>query len=59
MVNYQCDVSIQAPRTEDYPWLATLLTKRVQKLDPGFDLDIERQILRHVPAQMVLSPRRP
>ncbi|MNF39388.1 hypothetical protein D3C84_203570 [compost metagenome] len=58
-VNYQCDVSIQAPRTEDYPWLATLLTKRVQKLDPGFDLDIERQILRHVPAQMVLSPRRP
>ncbi|NWE37429.1 hypothetical protein HX800_35850, partial [Pseudomonas gingeri] len=29
VVNYQCDVSIQAPRTEDYPWLATLLTKRV------------------------------
>lgn len=59
VVNYQCDVSIQAPRTEDYPWLATLLTKRVKKLDSEFDLKLERQILRSVPAQMVLSPRKP
>ncbi|MGE7957995.1 PA5502 family lipoprotein [Pseudomonas sp. NPDC089530] len=59
VVNYQCDVSIQAPRTEDYPWLKTLLSKRVQKLDAQFDPQIERQILRHVPAQMVLSPRKP
>jgi hypothetical protein len=22
VVNFQCDVSIQAPRTQDYPWLA-------------------------------------
>ncbi|MFJ2365216.1 PA5502 family lipoprotein [Pseudomonas sp. NPDC087697] len=59
VVNYQCDVSIQAPRTEDYPWLATLLTKRVKKLDADFDLKIERQILRNIPAQMVLTPRKP
>jgi hypothetical protein len=59
VVNYQCDVSIQAPRTEDFPWLATLLTKRVKKLDSGFDLKLEKQILRNVPAQMVLSPRKP
>jgi hypothetical protein len=59
VVNYQCDVSIQAPRTEDYPWLATLLTKRVKKLDSGFDLNLQKQILRNVPAQMVLSPRKP
>jgi hypothetical protein len=58
VVNYQCDVSIQAPRTEDFPWLATLLTKRVKKLDSGFDLKLEKQILRNVPAQMVLSPRK-
>ena len=58
VVNYQCDVAIQAPRTQDYPWLATLLTKRVKKLDAGFDLKIQRQILRHVPAQLVLSPRK-
>jgi hypothetical protein len=59
VVNYQCDVSIQAPRTEDYPWLATLLTKRVKKLDADFELNLEKQILRNVPAQMVLSPRKP
>jgi hypothetical protein len=59
VVNYQCDVSIQAPRTDDYPWLATLLTKRVKKLDPDFDLKLEKQILRNIPAQMVLSPRKP
>ncbi|MDI3274243.1 PA5502 family lipoprotein [Pseudomonas sp. AL03] len=59
VVNYQCDVSIQAPRTQDYPWLATLLTKRVKKLDADFDLNLEKQILRNIPAQMVLSPRKP
>src|SRR5471032_2137708 len=59
VVNYECDVSIQAPRTQDYPWLATLLTNRVKKLDSDFDLKIEKQILRNVPAQMVLSPRKP
>ncbi|OLF51363.1 PA5502 family lipoprotein [Pseudomonas chlororaphis] len=58
VVNYQCAVSIQAPRTEDFPWLKTLLSKRVKKLDGEFDLQIERQILRHIPAQMVLSPRK-
>ncbi|MFJ7285172.1 PA5502 family lipoprotein [Pseudomonas sp. NPDC099000] len=59
VVNYQCDVSIQAPRTQDYPWLATLLTKRVKKLDSNFDMNLQKQILRNVPAQIVLSPRKP
>ncbi|KJZ48313.1 PA5502 family lipoprotein [Pseudomonas fluorescens] len=59
VVNYQCNVSIQAPRTQDFPWLTTLLTKRVKKLDADFDLNLEKQILRNVPAQMVLSPRKP
>ena len=59
VVNYECDVSIQAPRTQDYPWLATLLTKRVKKLDSGFDLKLKKQILRNIPAQVVLSPRKP
>ena len=59
IVNYQCAVSLQVPRTADYPWLATLIGKRVKKLDPGFDLSLERQIIRHVPAQLVLTPRKP
>ncbi|PAA07389.1 PA5502 family lipoprotein [Pseudomonas fragi] len=59
IVNYQCSVSLQVPRTADYPWLATLISKRVKKLDPGFDLKLERQIIRHVPAQLVLIPTKP
>ena len=59
IVNYQCAVSLQVPRTADYPWLATLNGKRVKKLDPDFDLKLERQIIRHVPAQMVLIPSKP
>ena len=59
IVNYQCGVTLQVPRTADYPWLATLINKRVKKLDPGFDLKLERQIIRHVPAQMVLIPSKP
>ncbi|WP_311884651.1 MULTISPECIES: PA5502 family lipoprotein [unclassified Pseudomonas] len=59
VVNYECGVTIQAPRTDDYPWLATLLTKRVKKLNPDFDLKIVKQTVRTVRAQMVLSPRKP
>ncbi|UZE23857.1 hypothetical protein LOY67_00130 [Pseudomonas sp. B21-056] len=58
VVNFQCDVTVQAPRTDDYPWLANLLSKRVKKLDPGFDLKLRKQILRSVPAQLVLTPRK-
>ena len=59
IVNYQCAVSLQVPRTADFPWLSTLISKRVKKLDPAFDLKLERQIIRHVPAQMVLIPSKP
>lgn len=59
IVNYQCGVTLQVPRTADYPWLATLISKRVKKLNPDFDLKLERQIVRHVPAQMVLIPSKP
>ena len=59
VVNYDCAVSLQVPRTQDYPWLATLLSKRVKKLDPAFELKLERQIERQVSAQMVLSPSKP
>ena len=59
IVNYQCAVTLQVPRTADYPWLATLISKRVKKLDPEFDLKLDRHIVRHVPAQMVLIPSKP
>ncbi|MFJ7882694.1 PA5502 family lipoprotein [Pseudomonas sp. NPDC096917] len=59
IVNYQCAVILQVPRTADYPWLSTLVSKRVKKLDPGFDLSLERQLIRRVPAQIVLIPSKP
>ncbi|SDS37646.1 hypothetical protein NLK61_12915 [Pseudomonas fuscovaginae UPB0736] len=59
VVNYQCAVTFQVPRTQDYPWLATLLGKRVKKLDPDFALKLDKQIDRNVQAQVVLSPRKP
>jgi len=58
VVNYQCDVVFQVPRTADYPWLSTLLTKRVNKRDPSFTLQESHEIHRSQPAQVVLTPRR-
>ncbi|ANY85748.1 MULTISPECIES: PA5502 family lipoprotein [Pseudomonas] len=59
VVNYQCDVVFQVPRTEDAPWLKTLLEKRVRKLDGAFELNQRHEIQRTLPAQVVLVPRQP
>ncbi|MFV3380717.1 MULTISPECIES: PA5502 family lipoprotein [Pseudomonas] len=59
VVNYQCDVVFQVPRTEDAPWLKTLLEKRVRKLDGDFELNQRHEIQRALPAQVVLVPRQP
>lgn len=53
---FNCQVILQVPRTDDYPWLATLLTKRVIKINPDFELQLERQIDRSQPAHIVLKP---
>jgi hypothetical protein len=56
VVNYRCEVVFQVPRTEDAPWLKTLLHKRVHKLDSGFALKQKHEIQRSLPAQVVLIP---
>lgn len=53
---FNCDVTVQVPRTDDYPWLATLLTKRVAKINPDFELQIQREIEKTEPAQIILKP---
>lgn len=53
---FNCEVIVQVPRTDDYPWLATLLTKRVTKINPDFELQIQREIEKTEPAQMILKP---
>ena len=59
IVNFNCSAELQVPRTDDYPWLSTLLTKRVTKRDPNFELELSREIHRNLPAQVVLSPGKP
>ncbi|KIY38043.1 lipoprotein [Pseudomonas sp. 10-1B] len=56
VVNYQCEVVFQVPRTEDAPWLKTLLEKRVRKIDSRFQLKQKHEIQRSLPAQVVLVP---
>jgi hypothetical protein len=53
---FNCEVTVQVPRTDDYPWLATLLTKRVSKINPDFELQIQREIQKTEPAQIILKP---
>jgi len=55
-VAFNCEVLLQVPRTDDYPWLATLLTKRVNKINPAFELELRRKIERSEPATIVLRP---
>ncbi|WP_397450776.1 PA5502 family lipoprotein [Pseudomonas sp. NA-150] len=57
-VAFDCQVSLQVPRTDDYPWLSGLLAKRVTKLNPEFELHLERVIDRDHPAQVVLKPEK-
>jgi hypothetical protein len=55
-VAFNCEVLLQVPRTDDYPWLATLLTKRVNKINPAFELELRRKIERSESATIVLKP---
>jgi hypothetical protein len=55
-VAFNCEALILVPRTDDYPWLATLLTKRVTKINPDFELELRRQIDRDEQARIVLTP---
>lgn len=59
VVAFNCDVQLQVPRVADYPWLATLLAKRVSKINPDFELDLTRKIERNETATVVLKPARP
>ena len=57
-VAFNCDVLLIVPRTDDYPWLATLLTKRVNKINSEFELDLQRKIERNESATVILKPAR-
>jgi hypothetical protein len=56
---FNCEVVLQVPRIDDYPWLATLLHKRVVKINPDFELQLRRQVEKGEPAQVILKPAQP
>ncbi|MBD1552953.1 PA5502 family lipoprotein [Pseudomonas typographi] len=59
IVNYNCDVVIQAPRKADGPWIETLLRKRVRKLDANLQWQLSHRIDRAQPVIVILSPAKP
>lgn len=59
IVNYNCDVVIQAPRKADGPWIETLLRKRVGKLDTNVQWHVAHRLGRGQPVIVILSPAKP
>jgi hypothetical protein len=59
IANYQCDVIVQVPRAADYPWLATLLKKRVVKQAPDLQWKIGRRLEARQRPIVVLIPSKP
>ncbi|WP_459207363.1 PA5502 family lipoprotein [Pseudomonas sp. MLB6B] len=59
VVNYDCQVVFQVPRSQDAPWLKTLLAKRVHSLDADFVLKQRHEIQRTLSARAVLITPQP
>lgn len=57
MVNFNASVVVQSPRRDDGPWLVTLLTARVKKIDPEFTPDITSKVYSTQPARVLVSPK--
>lgn len=58
-INFDCTVTLEVPRTNDYPWLATLLTRRVKASNANFDFKLTRKINPQHAARVILSPHHP
>lgn len=59
IVNYKCNVILQVPRAADYPWLASLLKKRVVKQAPDLQWKIGRRLETRQRPIVVLIPNKP
>jgi len=57
VVAYNCQVKIEIRQSKDYPRVAALLSARVKKIDPAFDLQLEELVAPANDPQLVLSPR--
>ncbi|WP_407314066.1 PA5502 family lipoprotein [Pseudomonas sp. nanlin1] len=57
IVNYNCDVIVQVADPRDYRRLEAQLKQRVEKLAPGWEMQIGRRVETGRPNLLVLTPR--
>ena len=58
VVAFRCKVSINVRQNKDYLWVTALLSARVKKIDPAFNLQLEQNLNPGNDPQLVLSPQR-
>lgn len=58
VVNFNCAVSIEVRQGKDYPWVGSLLSVRVKKLNPNFKLELQQVLNAQQAPQLVLTPKR-
>ncbi len=57
VVTFNCSVLVEVRASKDYPWVFALLSARVKKLDPSFNLVIEHSVVSAQEPQMILTPQ--
>ncbi|MBM7062599.1 hypothetical protein JQX08_17940 [Pseudomonas sp. UL073] len=57
VVQYDCAVRIQVRQAKDYPWVASLLSARVKRLQPGYALRVAQDLKAEQAPRLLLSPR--
>jgi hypothetical protein len=58
VVNFNCAVSIHVRQGKDYPWVGALLSARVKKLNPKFNLQLQQVLDPQQAPQLVLTPQK-
>jgi len=58
MVAFNCAVRIEVRQAKDFPWVASLLSARIKRLDPGFSPRMSQVIKPAQVPQLVLTPKR-
>ena len=57
VVAFRCKVSINVRQNKDYLWVTALLSARVKKIDPAFNLQLEQNLNPANAPHLVLTPQ--
>jgi hypothetical protein len=58
VVNFNCAVSIEVRQGKDFPWVGALLSARVKKLNPKFNLQLQQVLDPQQAPKLVLTPQK-